>query len=130
MTRTCQVQSSFQLMQTIALGFVKLSILFYYRRVFNTPNIQRGIFDVLTKILIALTATWSIAFFFTLLFKCGTSIEAQWGTVVDLMEKCGSKFFLVEDAFGISDFLLDLAVLLLPIPKVGAAMLAITLFPS
>lgn len=68
--------------------------------------------------MIGLTIAWSISLFLALLFKCGTSFYAQWGSIQDLETKC-RHVFAIEDGLVISDFLFDLLILLLPIPMVS-----------
>lgn len=101
-----------------ALGFVKLSILFFYRRVFYTG--KAGVFDLATKVSIATVTLWTIGFFLALLLTCGTNIPANWGDVAALQLTCGEPLFTIEDGLGISDFILDLLILVLPILKVGS----------
>lgn len=110
-----QVEFAFELMQVLALGFVKLSVLFFYRRIFCT--IQGGAFDHINKIMIVISIAWMVAFFFSHLFSCGTSFYAQWGSIEDTLVHCKGSL-LMENAFGISDFVTDAMVLVLPIPKV------------
>lgn len=102
-------------MQVLALGFIKLSVLFFYRRIFCT--IGGGVFDCVNKILLGVTAAWTLTFFFTHLFSCGKEITALWGPLKDTIRFCKNTLSM-ENGFGISDFVLDFLVLILPIPKV------------
>lgn len=75
---------------------------------------------LLTWAMIALTSCWGIAFFFLALFSC-TPIQKNWK--FELEGKCvawGSKnpdiFFASWAAHSASNMMLDILVLLLPIP--------------
>lgn len=101
-------------MQVLALGFVKLSILYFYRRIFCV--VKGDIFDWINKIVVVITIAWSVSFFFAILFSCGTSFYAQWGSIEDTMKHCKIGMPL-QNGYGISDFILDVFVLIMPIPK-------------
>ncbi|KAL8724599.1 MAG: hypothetical protein Q9166_007856 [cf. Caloplaca sp. 2 TL-2023] len=84
-TTTTQIEWAFQMMQMLALGCVKLSFLFFYRRVFIT-----GVstwFSKATTGLIIIVLVWTVAFFFALLFACKGNWSAWWGSVMDLSTK-------------------------------------------
>jgi len=91
-----------------------LSVLYFYRRIFCTG--KAGLFDYVSKVMIGLTIAWTISFFFALLFRCGTSFYAAWGSINEFRTKC--LFMEIQDGLGISDFLFDCIILALPIPKV------------
>jgi hypothetical protein len=95
-----------------AFGFTKLSILFFYRRIF------RGLaFDIVSWTLIAVSVGWTISFFFATVFDCGTNIERNWGNVLDVQTKCINNFKLYLD-LAITDVVVDVLILLTPIPWV------------
>ena len=98
-----------------AYGFVKLSILFFYRRIFVKATAPR--FDIVSKVAIGITALWTIGFFLSQLFGCGRHIDLQWGPLVDLSRCLG--FFRYNDALFISDLVTDLVVICLPVPIVS-----------
>lgn len=104
-------------MQVCALGFVKLSILFFYRRLFCTGS--GVLFNRASGAVIALTVAWGFSFFFAILFSCGPHIDAQWGPTEERHGLC-IDILLVWIGFGISDFILDIIMLVMPIPTVGA----------
>ena len=99
----------------VAYGFVKLSVLFFYRRIFVRSACPR--FDVVSKVAIGLTAAWTIAFFLATLFTCGRHVDFQWGPLIDLSQ-C-YDIFKFDDALFISDLVTDLLVICLPIPLVS-----------
>ncbi|KAK0618066.1 hypothetical protein B0T17DRAFT_601028 [Bombardia bombarda] len=101
---------------TTTLACVKLSALFFYRRVFcyNTGE-KRTVFSTLTWITIAIVVVWLVVFQFLTGFQCGTHFSALWdGTY---LQYCTISIpFLYGIA--ISDVLLDIWILLLPIPGI------------
>lgn len=58
-------------LQPIALGFIKLSALFFYRRIFIGKT-----FNILSWVLIGITSGWMVAFFFGLFFDCEPSTRS------------------------------------------------------
>ncbi|KAK6193491.1 hypothetical protein LQW54_012407 [Pestalotiopsis sp. IQ-011] len=57
-----------------AFGFIKLSILFFYRRIFGIwPNVRH-----LNTFLIGLVAAWTLAFLVADLLLCGVHPELNW----------------------------------------------------
>lgn len=100
-------------LQPLALGFIKLSVLFFYRRIISVSKT----FNILSWFMIAVTIGWMIAFFFGLFFDCGTNISDNWGSLATIGENCPFGF-LPTIIYTILDACLDLFVLVLPIPWV------------
>ena len=97
--------------------FIKLAILFQYLRLFEKQN---RIAQRLTWFLITFTTLWGLTFTLLALFSC-TPIAKNWDFKLD--GKCvawGSKdpdvFFASWLAHSCSNMLLDILVLVLPIP--------------
>jgi hypothetical protein len=107
-----QCEFAFNIMSPLALGFIKLSILFFYRRIFRGRT-----FDILSWTLITLVVLWTLGFFLVQVFDCRTHFSTNWGTLADL-QKCLSSFKQLL-ACSISDFIMDLFILVLPIPLVS-----------
>ncbi|CAF9908946.1 hypothetical protein IMSHALPRED_007544 [Imshaugia aleurites] len=100
-----------QVIETLTFGAIKLSVLFFYRRLFvGRP------FNFLSWGLIATVLSWSIGFFFATVFECHP-ISAAWGTREQLYTEC-VKTHVKLDAFVISDPALDAIILALPMPFV------------
>ncbi|KUJ21329.1 uncharacterized protein LY89DRAFT_609882 [Mollisia scopiformis] len=117
---TSQVEWALQLMQVLELGCIKLSFAFFYRRIFVSPASKY--FNVITWATIALILAWMTAFFFSLLLACKAysgEWSAWWGSVIDLTTKC-VKTEKLETALVVTDFLTDVLIMLLPIPKIWA----------
>ena len=98
-----------------AYGLIKLSVLFFYRRIFVKGTNSR--FDKVTKFSVAVVILWTIAFVFAQVFKCGASIPNNWGPLIDAVH-CADPD-KISDGLFVSDFITDFLVLILPIPIVG-----------
>jgi hypothetical protein len=96
-------------------GFCKLSILFFYRRIFVVS--KRDIFDIASKIMIAIVVAWTVAYEFAMAFNCGTKFWAHWGSYLDLFTYCAGGYYIYESCL-ISDFILDFIILVFPLPMV------------
>ena len=104
-------------MSILALALVKMSFLFFYRRIF-CPN-KRSVSAKLILFGICIVGAWSIAFFFGFFFACKGHFAAWWGSVIDLTTKCVKTFTMLY-ALAISDFLTDAFTILLPLPLVSS----------
>ena len=100
-----------------ALGFVKLSFLFFYRRIFCVT--KKSATGMVTMTMIVLTAAWTISYFFAMFFACRTNFGAWWGSVVSLMTRCVKTFDLLY-SLAITDFVFDAIIIMIPIPLVSA----------
>ena len=122
MLTSSKIQYEFQLVQIVALGLVKLSVLFFYRRIFSV-NVAYKPFDIATRLMIWIIILWTVSFFFAFLFDCGTHVDAQWTTLENLVQYCDS--LNSEIAFAVSDMICDLLILILPLPMVFLTTLSI-----
>ena len=113
-----QIAWEFQFIQVLALGFVKLSVLFFYRRIFSI-KVAHQPFDIATRSMIWIIILWTISFFFASFFSCGTHLDANWTTVESFIQYCVNLNF--EIAFAVSDMICDLFILILPLPMVCAS---------
>ena len=102
----------FNPLQVIILGTIKLSVIFFYRRIFRGRT-----FEYYSTGMIVIAIAWSIAFFFSFLFECRTHFEYMWSTLLNLVTHCidEEKFF---KAYAISDVIVDGLILAMPIPMV------------
>lgn len=101
-----------------------MSLLFYYRTIFKVG--RQIIFSVASIGLIGLVAIWMIVYFFGLMFTCGTRIDANWTSLPMNAEYCWFTFgspamigWLLSWSW--TDFIMDLFVLLFPIPMVSSS---------
>ncbi|KAI1144988.1 hypothetical protein F4825DRAFT_280746 [Nemania diffusa] len=113
-----KVQFITQLLMTAAYGFIKLSIVFFYRRIFVTS--RRDHFDVVTKFCIALIVAWTLAYIFAIAFDGDTVWSAHWGSYSDLFQYCHGGFPVqqIYESLLITDLITDVLIILLPLPKV------------
>ena len=98
-----------------ANGFIKLSALFLYRRIFVVN--KKTLFDIAIKVSIVVCSLWMVAFFFATLVGCGTHFDYPWRSLF-YISMCNTNKRL--DALMISDLATDIIVWLLPIPVVSA----------
>ncbi|KAL9088494.1 MAG: hypothetical protein Q9159_003060 [Coniocarpon cinnabarinum] len=107
-----KVEFTFNLMQTLAIGFIKLSLMFFYRRIFTGK-----LFNLVNWATICITAAWTVAFLFGTIFACGAKFWANWGSTADLGYCDNTVAFFA--AMAISEFILDWAVMLIPLFWIG-----------
>ena len=107
-----QIKYAFNLMHALSFGCVKYSVILFYRRIFKGK-----IFDFWTKSLLVIVTLWTFGFFFTVFFECGTRFWAFWNTLDDLLTYCVNDVAFQEGQ-AISDVIIDVLILLTPIPIV------------
>lgn len=100
---------AFDLVQCFAFGAAKLSVLFFYRRIFRGK-----LFEVLSMIMIVIVCIWTFGFFFAILFRCGTQFWALWAPLKYLLANCYSSTPMFQ-AFSITDVITDVFIIALPI---------------
>ena len=103
-------------MQILSLGLIKLSVVMFYRRIFCTG--VRTFTSVSVVAMSVLITAWTLAFFFLFTFYCGGHPSRAWGTVVDIVEHCPNTLN-DELALGISDLIIDILIMAMPIPAVS-----------
>ncbi|KAF4629735.1 hypothetical protein G7Y89_g8416 [Cudoniella acicularis] len=99
----------------LTLGCTKLSALFFYRRIFCTTG-TRDIFNMLTMVFITLASCWTVVFVVMTFNLCGHH-GINWDVQPGNSAKCSLDFPYFE-AVTISDFILDVLILGLPISKI------------
>ncbi|OJI89609.1 hypothetical protein ASPTUDRAFT_334309 [Aspergillus tubingensis CBS 134.48] len=67
--------------------------------------------------MIALVFVWTIAFGFGMIFLCGGRLNYAWGTIAVVTTECSLQVPLLE-GYAISDFILDVIIWLLPLPRI------------
>ena len=100
-------------MLVLALGSVKLSLMFFYRRVFRIGDSKT--FDRIMFSVVAIIIAWTVSFFFALMFECGTHFDYIWRR----FENRCVKGLILQVGFAVSDFVTDFIVLIFPIPFVS-----------
>ncbi|KAL4747571.1 hypothetical protein BDW72DRAFT_182588 [Aspergillus terricola var. indicus] len=69
--------------------------------------------------MIMLVIVWTLVFGFGAIFLCGAHPENAWTPVAVVAEKCSLQLPLLE-GYAISDFILDVFIWLLPLPRIWA----------
>lgn len=101
----------------LALGCVKLSFLFFYKRVFAISKLSKT--NILLIGMIVLIALWMVGFLFTSLFQCKLDFWALWSSPIVVQQHCLNQP-KVALALTITDFATDIVIILIPIPLVGS----------
>jgi len=103
-------------MQIPALTAIKASFVYFYRRIFNQGH--EKIFGWVTSAVLVFILIWGVGYFFSFVFICPGHPTAYWTTLVEEKKYCVDTVIL-HNAYGVSDVLLDIIVILLPIPWVS-----------
>lgn len=106
----------------ICYGLIKTSIVFFYRRIFVAH--KRTLFSILTTVVNVVMVLWSLTFVFIIIFPCGKHVDASWGTPAAQEAYCEAIGHTSEEGLAGSDLILDVVLLILPIPSVR-----LSLFP-
>ena len=77
-----------------------------------------GILKQAIWILIGLTTIWAVGFLSYYVAACDSHPDAAWGGLLPFAQYC-IKTEKYEEAYAISDFLLDTFVLMIPLPSVS-----------
>ncbi|KAI9708053.1 MAG: hypothetical protein M1820_004257 [Bogoriella megaspora] len=102
----------FNILAYPALCFTKLSVLFFYRRIF-----RGAIFNVLAWFFVGFVISWTLFYQLFWIFSCGTHFSYWWGTIQQVHDFCLNIFEEMIAASAI-DFILDISILCLPIVKI------------
>ena len=100
----------------LAYGFIKLSILYFYRRIF-VPN--RGtIMDTITRMSIVIVILWTVTFVLIAVFGCKANFMLNWASLATQLQRCAvglkAKFWTV-----VTDLIIDVYLIILPLPAVS-----------
>ncbi|CAF9921783.1 MAG: hypothetical protein GOMPHAMPRED_002398 [Gomphillus americanus] len=101
------------LLAILIFGFVKLSALFFYRRIFCSG--RNGVFNIVTWVTIAVVVAWEICFFVMTFLVCGPDLH---NLFYNASTTICTILFPYYEATVISDFLLDVLILVMPIPLI------------
>ncbi|KAK3989417.1 hypothetical protein QBC44DRAFT_267231 [Cladorrhinum sp. PSN332] len=114
-TATSKAEFSFVIMLPIALGCAKLSILFFYYRIFAaTTASKRYHFLVGLQVFVGI---WTVAFFLSSVFQCRLQFWAFFGSTMDLIQQCPGTMY-IDLSLCITDFVTDLVILAIPVPLI------------
>ena len=104
-----------QLLGPFNLAVIKLSILLLYRRIFYTGAYKT--FKTINNIVIGVNIAWGLAFVFALAFQCKPPSNFWTKFELEYTAYCVDVQSLYL-ASGISDLILDIIVISLPIPLI------------
>ena len=111
-----KLEIAFQTMSVAAIGCIKLVILFCYRRIFSGP-----VFVSINWTLIAIVIAWTLTFAIASLTACGRHIDYLWGSGSPEAEMTACVNTLdLNLLLAVTDFAIDLVLLVLPMPWVSA----------
>jgi hypothetical protein len=114
--KICQLWFIIHILQIPALASIKIAALFFYRRIFVTSSKQR-VLNWITWILIVIIIIWGMGFTGYYIGACDSHILAAWSGYLGFATYC-LKTELFEQAYAVSDFMLDTMVLVIPLPSV------------
>ena len=120
MLMEAQLLEAYQFIQILTLGCIKLGALFFYRRIFST-GYKSTAFDTALRISMAIVILWIVAMMIMNGVQCGSHISALWTIDIENYLIYCVHVFPFLNGFAISNFLLDLLILTLPLPKVRAS---------
>jgi len=98
--------------EKLAYAAIKLSVLFFYRRIFTVKR-----FRIVNNWLIALIVVWAAAFCAADAFVCGVHPEAQWDPIAKKKYHCINVFYVLL-VFAVTDVVTDIAILVTPYPQI------------
>ncbi|KAL8993186.1 MAG: hypothetical protein Q9169_006530 [Polycauliona sp. 2 TL-2023] len=103
-------------MQPLALGCIKMSFIFFYRRIFSVGT-NTKIFNFASIASLVIMAVWMLGFFLAVMLICPGHVGKYWTPPSIRAEYCWTttKFLY---ALCWSDVATDLIVILLPIPSI------------
>jgi len=117
--RLQQIQYFFDFIGVFAFGLLKLSILFFYRKIFCSAGVTNTKFGHVTMVMIVLVIVWTLAFGIGAIFLCGAHPTFAWAPVAVVAEQCSAQLPFLE-GYAISDFIMDVLIWSLPLPKIWA----------
>ncbi|KAF2967231.1 hypothetical protein GQX73_g6333 [Xylaria multiplex] len=111
-----KLQFAIQFLLTFAYAFVKASIVLFCRRIF--VGHKGSAFDWASWVVLIVVILWSAGFLIGgLIFGCGKHVELHWAPLKTVVES-GCDVSTPEVALVISDIIIDLIILVLPLPSI------------
>ena len=107
----------YHILQLLSLGVIKTSVLLFYRRIFCTGSNRK--FHWASIVMVALTIAWTIGFLVPMAIPCKPP-QMPPSPMAKLPPTHGwcSNLMAFQQAFVLSDFLMDLLVILFPVPVI------------
>jgi hypothetical protein len=98
---------------------MKLSVLFFYRRLFVVEKSNwKNILNLVYVGMMIVVILWTGGFCLTFIFGCKDRFSAWWDLDLESSWSCVNKFELLF-ACAVSDFITDVIIVILPIPSVS-----------
>ena len=116
LTESTQLGWASILISVPALGFIKLSFLFFYKRIFCASFTSA--LSIATTIMIVIVSGWSLSFFLSFLFACRGDFSVWGSSLANIASHCINTETLLL-ALAISDFLTDIIIIVMPLPMVS-----------
>ncbi|TGJ80466.1 hypothetical protein E0Z10_g8296 [Xylaria hypoxylon] len=104
---------AFQITEKIVFGLIKVSILLLWKRLFGSSKR----FRILCWVMIGITVLWTLAFFFTTIFQCGTRWSMNWAPIGIFLTQCIESLDVLT-VFAATDILSDLIIICMPVPLI------------
>ncbi|KAA8642400.1 uncharacterized protein ATNIH1004_011344 [Aspergillus tanneri] len=104
---------AFWIAHVLDIGFIKLALLFLFRRIFKS-NAFRTPFDYANWTLIILVILWTVVFLFFEVFACGADPSVSWSDLYSLRQKCVDTFAM-QTGCAVFSWIMDLAILVEPL---------------
>lgn len=95
------------------MGLLKLSVCFLYRRIFRGHK-----FKVVIRTSIGAVILWIVTFTVAYAAACGSHWKARWSSVLVNKQQCKINTSELLLAYSITDVVVDLLILVIPIPLV------------
>ncbi|GAM91064.1 hypothetical protein ANO11243_091110 [Dothideomycetidae sp. 11243] len=112
---TQQVQLTYETATILTVAFVKLSALFFYRRVFHTPGVTHWTNRVLLGT-VALVISWLVTYIVLTFIQCKSHLDAYWKDVPGAACRLRWPLYL---SLPITNLILDVWILLLLVHDVA-----------
>ncbi|KAG9236839.1 hypothetical protein BJ875DRAFT_523745 [Amylocarpus encephaloides] len=110
-----KIEYALQILTIPALGLVKLSVLFFFHRIFCPQKTANTKSRYAILFMMALVILWMVGYWMSAIFICGNDFGAFFGNTKGLKEKCGDVLLWLY-TLAITDLVTDLGVLVLPLP--------------
>lgn len=104
------------MLETAALAFIKLSCIFFFQHFFQAGS--NRIVNMLIHNIVGLIIIWGLGYFFSFLFACQIHFNYFW-TNLENQLKYTADLTMIQLSLSISDVIVDVILLVFPIPLVG-----------
>ncbi|KAF2454427.1 hypothetical protein BDY21DRAFT_374041 [Lineolata rhizophorae] len=120
-----QIEYTSYIIDVVNLALTKLSLIFFYRRIFCTPSARTAYFNIFTLVMAVIVGLWGIIMVFVFIFQCGTHMNVLWDGTSEQENVCVETLPLMF-GFSLTDMIFDFVILLMPLPKVWHLQLTVS----